>query len=238
MNPKIEELRKKAFVVYEGMDGVSNVNKEIKKMGVAEDELKDEQLKVLMNNIIKNVFINRIGIEKTKEILAKENLHLPGYRPDFKTEKMEQIRIFERISFNKWAVVFIAIILVLIAASVVYYALMFDLADTCERKKDTWERDSCFVTLALSRKNDTVCDKVGDEMKRFNCYAQTGIELKSMEVCKRIPSDDIETTVMYEKCVMCVAYKLDNRSLCYSFISPFKQSDCVTQIMRRQSLIC
>ena len=79
MNPKIEDLRKKAFVLYQGLDGVERVNHEVKKMGTAEDKLNEYEMKICLNNIIKNVFVDFVGLEKTKEVLAQEVTHVPGY---------------------------------------------------------------------------------------------------------------------------------------------------------------
>lgn len=237
MNPKIEDLRKKAFVLYEGPDGVQKVDQAVKKTGVSEDELKDEQLKLVLNRIIKNVFIDYVGLERTKEVLAKETLHVPGYHRTVE-EKRGKIHILERINFTKWFVVAVVALLILVVAVAVYYTTTFQTVKLCDKKTDPAERDRCFLSLALSTANVTLCDKLSTQKATYNCYGSVGMKLNDTEICKRVPGEDIDLMAIHDKCIMCVAFNLNNESLCRSFMNPMKVAECETQLERGYSLVC
>jgi hypothetical protein len=237
MNPKLEDLRKKAFILYNGMDGVELVNKEIKRIGIKEEKLNQYQLKNLLNTIIKKIFIDHIGLEKTKEILAMDVTHLPGYHTVIE-EDTTPIHIFERIHFAKWFILIMASILVLLTAYVYYYISSFDPMTVCDRKKITEERDSCFSLLAMKAGNTSVCDLVVNQQKRYTCISHIAVKIGKIDICETIPGDDSYGVTLHDRCISCIAYNLNNKSLCSSFMSPITQEECLMQIDRRQSLTC
>jgi hypothetical protein len=237
MRPKIEDLRKKAFLLYEGPDGVERVDKEVKKMGVNEDKLNEYELKIVLNNIIKNVFIDRVGLEQTKELLSQQTLHVPGYHRTVE-EKRGNIHIFERIQFMKWFVVFVCLLLILLVIGVVYYITSFNPLEACEKKNDVDVRDPCILGLALNKLNITYCDKLSTQGKIYNCYGVVGMGLRDMRICRSIPGDDLDLMGVHDRCITCVAFYLRNSSMCASFTSPIKQEDCESQLDRGYSLIC
>lgn len=237
VNPKIEDLRKKAFLLYSGLQGVELVNKEVKKMGSKEDKLNEYQLKIVLNNIIKNVFIDFVGYDATKELLAKEVTHVSGYHMNIE-EDQSKIHIFERIQMMKIITILLVVLFIIVALGGYYYTRSFDPADVCEAKRGDTGRDACYLTLAMSIVNVTFCDRIKTEMTRLNCYGTMGVALTSMRLCNQVPGDNPELMAIHDKCVMCIAYKLKNVSLCSDFMSPFKGVECTTQIERGQSLSC
>jgi hypothetical protein len=236
MNPKIEDLRKKAFMLYGGPHGVDLVNKEVKRLGIAEGNLNEYQLKIVLNNIIKGVFIDYVGLDKTKELLAKEVTHVPGYHMAIEEEN-EPIHILERFRFMRVLKVFLALSVLMVFALGVYYVTFFNTVELCEKKQGEI-RDACFLTLAMHQANLTFCDKLSTAEKAFNCYGQVGIKLNRTDVCEEIPPDEPESMTIRDKCVMCVAFKLSNKSMCGSFINPMRKDECITQIERHRTLAC
>jgi len=237
MNPKIEGLRKRAFMLYAGPDGVKLVNREVRKAGIKEEELNDAQLKAVLNNIIKNVFIDYIGLDKTKELLTKDVTHISGYHMNVE-EEYHKIHIFERIKFTRWIFVFLVAFIVLVIAWEAYYAQSFNSVQLCEKKKDIQAMDDCYLAIAMSKVNITMCENLSTDLKRFHCYSTLAVKLNDVSSCQKIPLTDVDLIDDRDRCITCVAYNLHNMSLCDKVISQVKQDACVTQLDRKMSLTC
>jgi len=237
MQPKVEDLRKKAFVLYQGMDGVERVNHEVKKMGTEEDKFNEYELKMCLNSIIKNVFIDYVGLERAKEALAADVIHVPGYHRTVEEER-EKTTILERIQFMKLFVRLVVLAFILLIAGAVYYVTSIDKVEACEMKKDIGGKDMCFLALALKEGNITFCDRLSSQPKAYNCYSSVGTKFSDIGVCKLIPGEIADFMAMHDKCIMCVAFNLKNRSMCTSFMSPMKQMECESQLERDYSLVC
>lgn len=237
MQPKIEELRKKAFMLYGGPDGVERVNREVKKTGRKEDDLNETELKMVLNNIIKNAFIDYVGLDKTKELLAKEVTHIPGYHRIIEEDK-SRIHIISRINFMRWFVRFIILVIIALIVSVGYYTMKFNRVEYCGKKTNVAARDMCFTTLALRETNISVCDELSTRTKKYSCYGSVGIKLNDTKVCSMIPSDELLLMGMHDRCILCVAFNQGNRSLCTNFISPNREAECLHQLDRGYTLIC
>ncbi|MFH0861523.1 MAG: hypothetical protein V1875_00700 [Candidatus Altiarchaeota archaeon] len=236
-NPKLEDLRKKAFLLYAGPKGPELVNKEIKKLGIKEDKLNEYQLKILLNNVIKTVFIDFVGLEATKKALAQDVTHVPGYHT-FIEEESEPIHILERFRFMRWVVAFLALSIVGVLFLGGYYMLSFDREGLCDNKKDVDGRDACYLSLASSRGNVSFCDSLSVSNRRYNCYSLIGRKLNDTLICDRIPGNDVGLIVMHDNCLMCVAVSLKNGSMCKSFHNPITVDECLSQMDRAISLSC
>jgi hypothetical protein len=236
-HPKIEDLRKKAFVLYSGPKGPELVNREIKKFGIKEEKLNDYQLKLVLNNIIKNVFVDFIGLESTKLALAQDVTHVPGYHTVIE-EDTESIHIFERINFMRTFTIFIAVLIVLVVSIGVYYVVTFNRVELCDNKKEVSGRDACFLTLASGHRNITFCDKLSDSQRIYSCYSLVGKDLNDTKICDRIPTDQVDLIVLHNNCLMCIAVTLKNESMCRSFQNQIQVDECLTQIERKVSLTC
>ncbi|MBD3388458.1 MAG: hypothetical protein GF416_05250 [Candidatus Altiarchaeales archaeon] len=237
MKPKIEDLRKKAYMLYGGLDGVERVNREVKKMGIEEDKLNKHQEKIVLNNIIKNVFIDHVGLERAKDLLVKEVTHVPGYHRSVQENK-DRIHIFERSNFMKWFVRFMVLLLVGLVFLAARYAMSFNRTEFCGQKKDVDARDICFQTLALGQNNLTYCDQLSTLQKKYQCYGSIGIAVNNSDYCLMIPDNEIALMGIRDKCILCVAFTLKNDSKCMLFRSSIKQEDCKSQLERGYSLIC
>jgi len=237
MKPKLEDLRKKAFLLYNGMEGVELVNREIKRLGIKEDSINQYQLKILLNTIIKKLFIDYIGLEKSKEILAMDVTHLPGYHVVIE-EDTTQIHIFERINFIKWFIVLMVGLLVSAGIYVFYYVSSFDSTAICAKKAPGDAKDSCYMILALHINNYSLCNSIESSKQHYNCISSIAVKLNDSESCDKIPGDDVDTILLHDRCISCIAFNLNNKSLCTSFMSPITQDGCQMQIERHQSLTC
>jgi hypothetical protein len=198
MNDKIEELRKRAFILYGGPRGVELVNRELKKNRLQEDKLEGEELKKVLNDMIQNVFINYVGAEKTRLILLKEVTHISGYQRSV-TEKQGKIHILEHVHFTKWILVFIALLLVLMIGYWYFYASRFNPLDLCDRKKDPELRDACYMTIAMKTGNAVLCENITSKDKVLNCLSSIAVMMNDSETCKQIPVADLNTLVIHDK---------------------------------------
>jgi hypothetical protein len=237
MNDKIEELRKRAFLLYGGPLGVELINRELKKNRLQEDKLEGEKLKEVLNEMIQNVFINYVGYDKTREILQKEVTHISGYQRSV-TEKQGKIHILEHVHFTKWLVIFIAFVMVLIIGYWLFYASSFNLVDLCSKKKDQELKDGCYLSVAVASRDIAVCAKIVDRDKIMNCLSSIAVKNNDSETCKQIPVDDLTTLIIHDKCISCVAFAMHNSSICRSFSDPNREEDCRRQINSGRSLIC
>jgi hypothetical protein len=238
MNPKIEDLRRKAFVVYGGMKGVELVNVEVKKMGVKEDKLNDDQAKTVLNNIIKNVFIELIGYDKTKAFLAEEVSHVPGYRSLTEEDGGEKIHILERAQFTKWFTIFVTILIIAVVIWMGSYINTFDPYGLCDKKPPGTSRDMCFMDLGLKWRNVSLCHEIEDREQMYNCFGSVAIKLNDTDLCGAIPATDVELMAVHDKCIMCIAFTMRNKSMCSQFMSEIRQAECEHQLDRGMSLSC
>jgi hypothetical protein len=237
MNEKIEELRKRAYLLYGGPKGVELVNRQMRKNRQQEDKLEGEELKEVLNDIIQSVFIDYIGPDKTREILLKKVTHISGYKRSF-TEKQGKIRIFEHVHFSKMLVVFIGFLVVLLVAYWLFYASSFNPLDLCEKKKDPELKDACYMSIAMSTRDTILCGKIGLRDKVLNCLSSVAVMTNDSNICKQIPVSDLSTLVIHDKCITCVAFSLRNATLCRSFADPNREDECKRQLTTGRSLIC
>jgi len=233
----LEDLRKKAFLLYSGPKGPELVNREIKKFGIKEDKLNSYQLKILLNNAIKTVFIDYVGFEATKNALAQDVTHVPGYHTTV-LEDTESVHILERFQFMRWVVAFIVLMILGVVLLGVYYMLMFNKANLCESKKDLDGKDACFLSLASSRANVSFCDRMSTNNRMYNCYSVVGRKYNDTGICDRIPGDEVDLIVLHDNCQLCVAVSLRNKSLCKAFLNPITADECISQMDRKVSLTC
>jgi hypothetical protein len=237
MNPKIEDLRKKAFLLYGGPHGPDLINKQLKGMGVSEDGLSEEQLKTVLNAIIKSVFVDYVGFEKAKEILAKDVAHVAGYHMKVQAEE-EHVRIFERIHILPWLVLLMAAIIAVFFGAFIYYTASFDVKDFCKGKAEGPDRDSCFLSLALKNANVSFCDELSTTGKTYACYGGVGVKLNDTRICRMIPDNQPDVIPLHDKCIMCVAYRMRNQSICKYFTNPMTEAECEQQVTRTLTLAC
>ena len=237
MKEKIEDLRKKAFLLYGGPHGIEMVNQEIKKMGVKEDQLNEYQVKIVLNSIIKHLFIDFVGLEKSKELLAKDTTHVAGYKMVIEADT-QAIHVLERFHFREHITIIVGVMILILIVVGAFYILSFNSVELCEGKKAGPTRDHCFILLSLNKANITFCEKLGDRAKQLNCFGQVGIKLNDTKICDRIPSEDTDTMAIHDKCVMCIAFKLGNVSMCRNFMNPIREAECEHQLDRGVSLEC
>lgn len=239
MNHNIEDLRKKAWVLYGGQEGVERVNWEVRNAGVNEDNISPKMEKYLLNKIIKNVFIEYVGMERTREILAQDIKHLRGYHVgESKSDQESKIRILEKFNFKKLVLLILALGFAAVLGFIWFYISAFDPLEACESRKDTQVRDNCFMIVAVDRMNVTVCDRIVLENARYNCYSRIGRSMNSTDICLMIPSHDIELIDLRQRCIMCVAFDTNSLRTCRLMDNPGKQAECESQIERGRSLIC
>jgi len=238
MQPRLEDLRKKAYMLYGGPEGVKRVQKQIGKVGVREDDMTEEQVKKAMNLIIKHVFIDFVGLEKSKLVLSKPVTHIPGYTPPEEPILEDKISLLERFKFTKMLVIILAIATLGLLVGISYYTLTFDKTVACDVKKDVNSRDQCYLTVALTKYNASVCDKLSTLEQTYSCYNSVGVHLNDTSICKLIPKDDVNLMALHDKCLTCIAFNLNNISMCRDFISPQKELECESQIERGYSLLC
>jgi hypothetical protein len=239
MHPKIEDLRKKAYLLYDGLEGVERVNHEVKRFGIKEEKLNQYQIKLVLNNIIKNVFVDKAGIEKTKQLLALEVKAIPGYTNMLDRDEGEKTRITDKINFMAVIVAFVAVLMIALIVGVVYYMMSFEQVSLCHNKPEGDQRDNCYYLVALNDQNASVCENVDSLQRRYSCMAQVAQSTKDIDICMRIPAtDNLENIILYDKCISCVAYNLGNFSMCKNLKNPIKIEECRTQIERGYSLNC
>jgi hypothetical protein len=237
VNFKIEELRKRAFILYEGMDGVDRVNRQLKRVAPDEDAMDAAQIKEALSNIIKNVFVDHVGLDRTRELLAQEVTHVPGYHR-FVKEDQERISIPERIQMMGWMA---AVIVALVLAVVVFmlsYTNFFNPLESCDLKKENVSRDSCFRASALSSGNVSVCERMSSPEASYNCVALLGIRNNDTAMCATIPADTLDFQTARNRCIMCVAFNLHRISVCSTLDNPIKEAECAHQIETGRALSC
>jgi len=237
VNPKIEDLRKKAYVLYDGPTGPELVNKTFKAFGLKEDKLTADDEKRALNGIIKAVFVDHIGMDKTKEILSKEVTHVTGYHTAIQGDE-ERVTVVERVRFLPWLFAIIGVFMVLILAAAAYYGLSFSVPEKCESDESGPNRDACFMSLAMSQKKVSMCDEISTLQRTYACYGALGNMLKNASLCRMIPDNDVELAGIRDKCIMCVAYKTRDSKVCQVFTNPIRVSECEAQTTRSFTLAC
>ncbi len=237
VNPKIEDLRKKAYVLYDGPTGPELVNKTFKTFDLKEDGLTAEDEKRVLNGIIKAVFVDHVGLEKAKEMLSKEVTHVSGYHTPVQADE-ERVTVIERIRFLPWLFAIIAIFMALILAATVYYGLSFSVPEKCESAEPGPNRDACFMSLAVSEKSVSMCDEISTLPRTYACYGTLGNLLENASLCRMIPDNEIELAGIRDKCIMCVAYKTRDAKVCQVFTNPIRVSECEAQTTRSFTLAC
>ena len=239
MNQKIEDLRRKAFVLYGGQEGIDRVNWEVVNAGVDEDRITAKMEKYLLNKIIKNVFIEYVGLDRAKQILATEVAHIHGYQSGKSAKgKFSKIRILERVNFIRIMVIAIIIGFFSLIGFVIWYTSSFDPVDSCREKTTEVSADSCFIQVALARNNLTLCDEIMDIQKKYNCYSAIGVKTNNTEICGFIPYSDPELQAKQDRCYMCLAFQTSSFRTCKLIKNYVKQAECESQIERGRSLIC
>jgi hypothetical protein len=237
MKPKLEELRKKAFILYGGREGVEKVGNEIRKFGIPEDQLNDYQLKIVLNNIIKHVFIDKAGLEEAKKVLSMKVTHVPGYQPFIEIDE-SKIRITSKINFMKTLVRVIVVLAVVVAAVFWFYIKSFDPLEVCDRKETLEVREMCYKNLAITSKNHTICDKLSGRMDVLNCYYKIAVNTKEYTICDKIPTDTPEQYSIYSKCFTCMANLNRNETLCSKIKDLFEQQQCRDKVRSDMSIAC
>ncbi len=237
MNPKIEDLRKKAYLVYGGYDGVELVNKEVRNFGILEDQLNAYQMKIVLNNIIKHVFIDKIGLDESKIVLGQKVTHVPGYHSYIQKDD-EKIQIKTKIDFMKTIVKVIIVFFIIIAFIFWFYMSSFSEREFCETKNPVKVRDKCYNSMALNTVNHTLCSNISIQKEAHNCHYYVAIKAKDHKICEKIPAEHPEHLKTHVKCMTCLANIERNSSICELIKDFFSQRRCKETIRADNSLAC
>jgi hypothetical protein len=237
VNPDIEELRKKAYILYDGMYGPKRVNDVIKRHGKKEDKLEKQEVEELKKQILKEVFVDQYGMERTKEVMRREIAHLSSYKSTAEQE-LEITRIKDKFNLTKW--MFIGFLLLLIGLGAIggYYLIAYDPLDVCDSMSGQVARDSCFLNLALASGNSTYCGNISVRNHAFNCIRSVAVKYNNTEICEQIPQENVELMAMHDNCIICISYKLRRVSICSLLRDPVKEAECMNQIDTGRALNC
>jgi hypothetical protein len=246
MNLKVEDLRRKAWIGYGGEQGVNLVNRQVIEYGLDEENLTEEQEKELLNRIIKKVFVEPLGLDKTKHLLAMEVKHLPGYDtqkmhqgmdPKKPIDEVRRIEISDKTDIKKFILAFMLISAFILSAVFAYYAISFKPSDACERKTAA-DRDECYLLLAITQKEPLFCEKISSQDTMHSCIYSVSVSSQNMELCEKIPGDSHQNIDLRMRCQMCVAFKSSDTSLCNELGDTLRSDECKRHIERGFSAIC
>ncbi len=237
MNLKIETLKKRAWVLYGGQDGLDAVNREVSKFGFGEEGLTPKQESILVNNIVKNVFVAKVGIEKARAALKVDVKDVRGYPSDQPPTQLEHAKINEETNFKFMVMLLLLVAIAGVGAMALFYFSVFNPSKVCEGKTGI-ERDNCFQLLGMTEKNATFCGKLSTPVKRYGCLSTVAVALNDSMMCEEIPVNPKELAEIKYRCMMCIAFKKRDTRKCIALEDPIRIEDCYKQIERGMSLAC
>ncbi|MBU0762810.1 MAG: hypothetical protein KKD39_07265 [Candidatus Altiarchaeota archaeon] len=246
MNIKVEDLRRKAWLAYGGEKGLTLVNQQVIAYGKDEENLTEQQEKELLNQIIKAVFVGPFGLEKAKLFLSRDVKNLPAYdlKKRIQTQdsakvvrEVDKVKILDRINLKPVIIIFFILAILAVPALFISYASVYDPSDTC-RKNSGSERENCFLILALKKNNISFCQEMSSVTNTHGCFSEIAVRLNSTELCDSIPRNTPSSIEQNDKCMMCVAYRMQDLSKCHLLKDQIKVDECRKQIERGYSAVC
>ncbi|MBD3261213.1 MAG: hypothetical protein GF334_05940 [Candidatus Altiarchaeales archaeon] len=237
MHKDIEDLRKKAYIAYQGQDGPDAVDRILRKLQVPGRQLNNYELKQVQNYIIKDVFLNRFGVEQAKGYLRMDTSHVPGYHPFDEAPQEKKTKITVNLKVMQQIAVVLTMLLILALIFGFFYTLTFNPITTCKGKTGE-DRDICFSQQAETQTDPAFCRQINTSFHRNKCYLKIAVKTLNMSLCNQIP-DKPENAEQVKICVTCIAKKLAQPSMCERLGDSVRINFCENQVNAQYSFdIC